>query len=55
MFVASFLTKYLSNIQNPAAKEIASSVMLSRIEKDDFGVINNITPKGIWLTSRQTG
>ena len=51
MFVASFLTKYLSNIQNSTAKEIVSSIMLSRIKKDDFGVINNITPKGIWLTT----
>jgi Fe-S cluster assembly scaffold protein SufB len=51
MFVASFITRYLSNIQNPSAKEIASSVILSRIENDDFGVINTVTPKGIWMTS----
>ncbi len=51
MFVASFISRYLSNIRNPVAKEIASSVMLSRIENDDFGAINTVTPKGIWFTS----
>ena len=55
MFVASFLSKYLSNIRNPAAKEIASSIMLSRIEGSDFGVIKDVTPKGIWLTANTQG
>ncbi len=54
MFVASFVTKYLSSIQNPVAREIASSIMLSRIDDHDFGVINAITPKGVWLTSAAT-
>lgn len=51
MFVASFISKYLSNIMNPHANEIASSIMLSRIEGADFGDIKNVTPKGIWLTA----
>ncbi len=52
MFVASFLSKYLSEISRDVAKELASSIMLSRIENDDFGVINDTSPKGIWLTEK---
>lgn len=55
MFVASFISKYLSNIQNPHAKEIASSIMLSRIDGSDFGAIKDITPRGVWLTANTTG
>ena len=52
MFVASFISKYLSNIGNPHAQEIASSIMLSRIEDSKFGVLKEITPRGVWLTAR---
>ena len=55
MFVASFISKYLSNIENPHAKEIASSIMLSRIGGSDFGSIRDITPKGVWLTANTSG
>lgn len=55
MFVASFLSKYLSNIENPRAKEIASSIILSRIDGSDFGLIKDITPKGVWLTTNKQG
>ncbi len=55
MFVASFISKYLSNIENPHAKEIASSIMLSRIGGSDFGSIKDITPKGVWLTANTSG
>lgn len=51
MFVASFISKYLSNIQNPHAKEIASSIMLGRIDGNDFGTVRAVTPKGVWLTA----
>ncbi len=55
MFVASFLSKYLSNIRNPHAKEIASSVMLGRIDGNDFGELKAVSPKGVWLTTNTTG
>lgn len=51
MFVASFISKYLSNIGNAHAKEIASSIMLSRIDGAEFGAIKDISPKGVWLTA----
>lgn len=52
LFVASFLFKYLSDIEDPSVKEVAASIMLNRIENEEFGIISDITPKGIWLTSR---
>ncbi len=55
MFVASFLSKYLSSIRNPHAKEIASSVMLGRIDGNDFGSLKAVSPKGVWLTQNTTG
>ena len=52
MFVSSFISKYLSSIQNPTAREIASSIMLGRVENNAVGVINEITPRGVWYTAK---
>ena len=51
MFLASFVAKYLSNIQDPPAKEVAYSMMLGRIGGNDYGVLKNTTPRGVWLTA----
>ncbi len=51
MFVSSFISKYLSYIQSPFARELASSIMLSRLENDAFGIMKDVTPKGIWLAT----
>lgn len=52
LFVTSFLAKYLLNMENGVAKEVAMSMMLEKLEKNVFGVLSEVTPKGIWLASR---
>ncbi|MGC8479057.1 MAG: SufB/SufD family protein [Candidatus Micrarchaeia archaeon] len=51
MFISSFINKYLFNIKDSSAKEIASSILLSRLDNDKYGVIEDITTKGIWLSA----
>lgn len=48
LFVAAFISKYLSNIEDPVAREIASSLMFRRMEDGEFGVVTEVTPRGIW-------
>ncbi len=48
LFVAAFIAKYISAIQNPAMKEIAMSVALDKLDTKSFGVVSDITPRGIW-------
>lgn len=54
MFISSFILKYLSNIKDPAVKEIVSSVIIGRVEGKPSGEINNITLKDIWFSKEKT-
>ncbi len=57
LFVSSFISRYLARIGDQQMRELASSVMLSRIDNDFFGEIGKftgITPKGIWMPSNAT-
>ena len=52
MFISSFILSYLSNIKNPFARELASSILLGRIENDVFGLINDVSTLGVWLAEK---
>lgn len=52
LFVTSFLTRYLLNMDNGIAKEVAMSLMLDKLERNVYGVISDVTPRGIWLASK---
>ena len=54
MFISSFILKYLSNIKDPAVKEIVSSVIIGRVEGKPSGEISNITLKDIWFSKEKT-
>ncbi len=50
MFITAFISKYMSNITNGAASEIAMSVMLEKLERGTFGVLSDLTAKGVWIS-----
>jgi Fe-S cluster assembly scaffold protein SufB len=52
MFITAFISKYMSNISNGAASEIAMSVMLEKLERGTFGVISDLTAKGVWISKQ---
>ena len=52
MFISSFILSYLSNIKSPFARELASSILLGRIENDVFGLINDVSTLGVWLAEK---
>lgn len=50
MFITAFISKYMSNITNGAASEIAMAVMLEKLERGTFGVLSDLNAKGIWIS-----
>ncbi len=50
MFITAFISKYMSNITNGAASEIAMSVMLEKLERGTFGVMSDLSAKGVWIS-----
>ena len=49
-FIIAFMSKYLSNMTNGAASEIAMDVMLQKLEQGTFGVISDLNAKGVWIS-----
>ncbi len=49
LFVAAFISRYLSKIGAPAAREVAMSVMLDKLEKRSFGALSEVTPRNVWM------
>ncbi len=52
IFITAFMAKYLSNMKDGPASEIAMSVMLEKLERGTFGVMPEITARGVWMASR---
>ncbi len=50
MFITAFISKYMSNISNGAASEIAMSVMLEKLERGTFGSMSDLTARGVWIS-----
>ena len=50
MFITAFISKYMSNMSNGAASEISMSVMLEKLERGTFGVIPDLTARGVWIS-----
>ncbi|MDE1851184.1 MAG: SufD family Fe-S cluster assembly protein [Candidatus Micrarchaeota archaeon] len=48
LFITAFIAKYLSNMDNGIAKEVAMSLMLNKLENGTFGNAHEISAKGIW-------
>lgn len=52
LFVAAFIAKYVSSMESPVMKEVAMSILLDKLETHKFGMLNEITPRNIWITQR---
>ena len=52
LFISAFISKYLSKISSPSAREISMSIMLDKLDKKNFGAITEITPRNVWMVSR---
>ncbi len=52
LFVAAFISKYISKITSPFAREIAMSVMLDKLDKKTYGILSEITPRNVWVVQR---
>ena len=48
LFVGAFMSKYLSGITNPLARELATSLLLEKAESGSFGEIPKISMKNVW-------
>ncbi|MDE1850133.1 MAG: SufD family Fe-S cluster assembly protein [Candidatus Micrarchaeota archaeon] len=51
LFITAFIAKYLSNMGNGIAKEVAMSLMLHKLENGSFGNAHEISARGVWATS----
>ncbi len=49
IFVASFLSKYLANIENDIVKEIAISILLDKLDNDRHTHVPKITAQNLWI------
>ncbi len=49
LFISAFAMKYMMNISEPFALELASSIVLGRIEGREFGSLPELSSKGIWM------
>ncbi len=49
VFVASFLSKYLTDISNDVIKEIAISILLNKLNKNEIADIPKISTENIWI------
>jgi Fe-S cluster assembly scaffold protein SufB len=52
MFISAFISKHLSNINDPFARELSSSIMLNKLEYGYFGKPSEMTTKGVWSTEK---
>ena len=49
LFISAFAMKYMMNISEPFALELASSIVRGRIEGREFGSLPELSSKGIWI------
>lgn len=49
VFVASFLSKYLANIENDIVKEIAISILLDKLDNDRHASVPKISLQNMWI------
>jgi Fe-S cluster assembly protein SufD len=52
LFVTAFISKYVSSIENPAMREVAMSILLDKLENQEYGVISEVTPRNIWIANK---
>lgn len=48
LFVGAFMSKYLSGITNPLARELATSLLLEKAESGSFGETPGISMRNVW-------
>jgi len=48
VFISAFLSKYVTNMSDGVAHELAMSIMLEKLETGSFGVIPDVTARGAW-------
>jgi Fe-S cluster assembly scaffold protein SufB len=49
IFVASFISKYLANIENNIVKEIAISILLDKLDNDRHSQVPKISMQNLWI------
>ncbi len=49
IFIASFLSKYLANIENDIVKEIAISILLDKLDNDRHSGVPKISMQNLWI------
>lgn len=49
VFITAFIAKYISKMGSGIASEVAMSIMLEKLENGSFGVMPDITAKGVWM------
>ena len=52
LFVSAFISKYLSGINNPFARELATSLLVAKADNGTFGELPEISMKDIWSANR---
>jgi Fe-S cluster assembly scaffold protein SufB len=55
VFITAFMARYLSNMKDGLASEVAMSIMLEKLERGTFGVMPDVTTRGVWMASRPEG
>lgn len=53
MFVASFLSKYLVNIENDIVKEIAISILLDKLDNNRHSQVPKISAQNFWMVPKE--
>ena len=52
LFIGAFISKYLSGITNPLARELATSLLLAKAESGTFGELQKINMRDVWGANR---
>ncbi len=52
LFVGAFMSKYLSGISNPTARELATSLLLLKAESGTFGALPEISMRNVWAAAK---
>ncbi|MDE1874010.1 MAG: SufD family Fe-S cluster assembly protein [Candidatus Micrarchaeota archaeon] len=53
IFVASFLSKYLADIENDIVKEIAISILLDKLDNDRHTPVPKISMQNLWIVPKK--
>ena len=53
IFVASFLSKYLADIENDIVKEIAISILLDKLDNDRHSAVPRISMQNLWIVPKK--